>query len=54
LADKGGLKSEEIGEFLLLQKNYSTSLKVVLSQRRLENFFVARINIPNDYPGQKI
>ena len=26
LTDKGGLKSKEIGEFLLLQKNYSKSL----------------------------
>ena len=30
------------------------SLKVALSQKRLENFFVARINIPNHYPEQKI
>ena len=29
-------------------------LKVALSQKRLENFFIARINIPNQYPEQKI
>jgi hypothetical protein len=29
-------------------------LKVAFSQKRLENFFAARINIPNHYPEQKI
>ena len=29
-------------------------LKVTLSQKVLKNFFVAKINIPNHYPEQKI
>ena len=29
-------------------------LKVALSQKILENFSIANINIPNHYPGQKI
>jgi hypothetical protein len=29
-------------------------LKVALSQKILKNFFVAKINIPNHYPEQKI
>ena len=29
-------------------------LKVALSQKVLKNFFVAKINIPNHYPEQKI
>ena len=33
---------------------WRTALKVALSQKRLENFFVARINIPNHSPEQKI
>ena len=31
-----------------------SALKVALSQKILKNFFVARINIPNRYPQQKI
>jgi hypothetical protein len=29
-------------------------LKVALSQKILENFYIANINIPNHYPEQKI
>ena len=29
-------------------------LKVALSQKRLEDFYIAKINIPNHYPEQKI
>ena len=34
--------------------NLQTFLKVALSQKILENFSIANINIPNHYPGQKI
>jgi hypothetical protein len=30
------------------------AVKVALSQKRLEDFYIARINIPNHYPEQKI
>ena len=33
---------------------FSAGLKVALSQKRPDTFFVARINIPNHYPEQKI
>ena len=29
-------------------------LKVALSQKRPEDFYIAKINIPNHYPEQKI
>ena len=31
-----------------------SELKVALSQKILKNFFIAKINIPNHYPEQKI
>jgi hypothetical protein len=42
---------------LLAEKEHRkipVALKVALSQKMLKNFFVARINIPNPYPEQKI
>ena len=33
---------------------YKTFLKVALSQKILENFYISNINIPNHYPEQKI
>ena len=29
-------------------------LKVALSQKIVDNFYIAKLNIPNHYPGQKI
>ena len=36
------------------ERKNSTLLKVALSQKILENFYIAYINIPNHYPEQKI
>ena len=35
-------------------KIQETKIKVALSQKILKNFFIAKINIPNHYPEQKI
>ena len=40
--------------FIFFAHKKLKKLQVALSQKRLENFFIARINIPNHYPEQKI
>ena len=44
---------EEILIYFLNFENVICSLKVALSQKILENFYIADINIPYDYPEQK-
>jgi hypothetical protein len=36
------------------QLDWNSPLKVALSQKRLEDFYISKINIPNHYPEQKI
>ena len=43
-----------INQFKPVQKSRQQVLKVALSQKILEDFYLSKINIPNHYPEQKI
>ena len=49
-------KKKTVTSMYVVQKVFKDTsfLKVAFSQKILKNFFVAKINIPNHYPEQKI
>jgi hypothetical protein len=43
-----------VQKFCGCQAPLAPMLKVALSQKRLDDFYISKINIPNHYPEQKI